>query len=209
MTHHIRVAIGFKRFTDADVDGLAGNVIAGIPGNKNFPSPPVDIGTLRAAVADFRASVVAATGGGTRATADKKKKREVLADLLRKLALYVEANSDGDVEVLLSSGFRPILRTPTQSPLPKPVIVRMSSPNTGRIAIKVKPIRNARSFEVDCAPVGADGTPGDYRKMGGQTDSRALIISGLTPGSIYSIKVRAVGTTGCTDFSDPVSHMCT
>jgi hypothetical protein len=32
MTQHIRVAIGFKHFTGADVDELAGNVIVGTTG---------------------------------------------------------------------------------------------------------------------------------------------------------------------------------
>lgn len=38
-------------------------------------------------------------------------------------------------------------------------------------------------------------------------DSRHVIFSGLTPGSVYTIEIRALGgSTGQSDWSDPVSH---
>ncbi|HEY3663981.1 MAG TPA: fibronectin type III domain-containing protein [Chthoniobacterales bacterium] len=39
-------------------------------------------------------------------------------------------------------------------------------------------------------------------------DSRHIIFDGLTAGKIYTIQVRALGgSTGESDWSDPVSHM--
>ena len=74
--------------------------------------------------------------------------------------------------------------------------------------MKTNRIRNAKSFEIDYAAIGANGTPGEYKTRGGLTNSRALTVTDLIPGTTYSIKVRAVGATGYTDYSDPVSHMC-
>jgi Fibronectin type III domain len=208
MTTHLRVVIGFKKFTDADLDELAGKVIVGIPGNKNFVNPPVDPATLQAAATDFHTSIALSAGGGVYATADKNKKRDALIFLLRKLALYVEANSNSDPETILSSGFQPVVKVRTPSALPKPVIAGIDSPNTGQLVIRMNRILNAKSWEVDYAAVAANGTPGTYQTLGGQTNSRALTITQLTPGTTYSVKVRAVGSAGYSDYSDPVAHMC-
>ena len=36
-----------------------------------------------------------------------------------------------------------------------------------------------------------------------------MIITNLTPGTIYTFRVRAIGgSTGSSDWSDPVAHMC-
>src|SRR5262245_19373273 len=107
MTVHLRVVVGFNRFSDALLDTLAGNVVVRIPGNKNFPNPPVDPATLQAAADDFHTSISSSAAGGVHATADKNKKRDTLIALLRKVALYVEANSNGDPEIILSAGFEP------------------------------------------------------------------------------------------------------
>ena len=109
MTTHLRVVVGFNKFSDSGLEELAGKVIAGIPGNKNFPNPAVEAAALQEAAADFHTSIIAAAGGGTHATADKKKKRQATA-LLRKEALHVEANANGDPEAILSTGYQPVVK---------------------------------------------------------------------------------------------------
>ena len=38
---------------------------------------------------------------------------------------------------------------------------------------------------------------------------RGIILPGLVPGTMYDVQVRAIGgSTGYSDWSDPVSHMC-
>ncbi|MFO1481723.1 MAG: fibronectin type III domain-containing protein [Verrucomicrobiaceae bacterium] len=50
--------------------------------------------------------------------------------------------------------------------------------------------------------------PGPYQSGGLFTNSRSMAINGLTPGGNYQFQVRAVGgSTGYSDWSDPVSHM--
>jgi hypothetical protein len=41
------------------------------------------------------------------------------------------------------------------------------------------------------------------------TKARGIVVPGLTPGAMYDVQVRGIGgTTGYSDWSDPVSHMC-
>jgi len=74
--------------------------------------------------------------------------------------------------------------------------------------VKVKPIANAKCYEVRYAALGAGGAPGPWQSGGLFTNSRSMPLNGLTPGTNYSLDVRAVGgSTGYSDWSDPVSHM--
>ena len=50
---------------------------------------------------------------------------------------------------------------------------------------------------------GGDWEPGVF-----SSDSRRIVFEGLTPGTIYTVQVRALGgSTGQSDWSDPSSHM--
>src|SRR5215510_8461772 len=84
---------------------VGGAVLANVHKNKNFTALPVDQPTLQAALTDFTASIAATVQGGSQATNEKNKKKHELVALLRKLGLYVQANSNEDAAILMSSGF--------------------------------------------------------------------------------------------------------
>jgi hypothetical protein len=49
---------------------------------------------------------------------------------------------------------------------------------------------------------------GNYQPAGVFTQARRMVLTNLIPGTTYTIQVRAVGgSTGHSDWSDPVSHM--
>ena len=108
---------------------------------------------------------------------------------------------------LLSSGFEAVSTNRSQTPLPPPSIRSLDNGNSGQLLVKVTPIANSRAYEVRYAAV-SGGTPGPWQSGGLFTNSRAMSINGLTPGTIYQMQVRAIGgSTGYSDWSDPVSHM--
>ena len=64
---------------------------------------------------------------------------------------------------------------------------------------------NARSYEVRVRA----GTQ-EWKSIGVYTNSRGMLLENLIPGQTYEIQVRAVGgTTGYSDWSDPILHMAT
>jgi hypothetical protein len=203
----LRVLLSFTRDPDHQLEELTGAVITGLNGSKFFPNPPVEQAALQAALTDFTGSVAAAAQGGTHATALKHKKRHALVALLRQLALYVQANCNDDLATLLSSGFLAASTTHGQSQLPKPVITTVNHGNSGQLVVKVKAIRNAKTYELRYGAVGA--APDKLQTIGALTDSRSMPINGLTPGTTYTVQVRALGgSSRYSDWSDPVSHMC-
>jgi len=77
------------------------------------------------------------------------------------------------------------------------------------LVVKARSVRNAKSYEVRQAIVGATATPETWQLIGSFPKARSIVISGLTAGTTYAFCVRAVGgSTERSDWSNPVAHMC-
>ena len=50
--------------------------------------------------------------------------------------------------------------------------------------------------------------PNGWQAAGVFTQARRVVLENLTPGTSYTLQARAIGgSTGYSDWSDPVSHM--
>jgi chitodextrinase len=66
-------------------------------------------------------------------------------------------------------------------------------------------VPNARAYEVRHYT-----TPNTFQPGGTFTQARRIVVDALTPGTTYTFQVRAIGgSTGYSDWSDPISHMAT
>ena len=203
----LRVLIGFSSAANHQLEDTAGAVIKGLTANAAYPTLPVTLVSVQAALTAFTAAIAAQEQGGTAATADKNNKREALIALLRQLAGYVQQNCGNDLAKLLSSGFEAVSTNRSQTALATPGILSIDNGNTGQLLIKVTPIANAKAYEARCAAV-VGGKPDAWQSGGLYTNSRSMALNGLTPGTAYQVQVRAIGgATGYSDWSDSVSHM--
>ena len=207
MSPRVRPVTGFRSLNDQQLVITASAVVKEMTGNANFPNPPEDLKTLATAVEELSAAIAAQVQGGTAATAHKNNKRATVIDLLVRLAHYVHDNCGNNPAVLLSSGFPLAGTNRAKSPLARPSITSIDSENTTELVLQVSRVENARCFDVEFAPLGANNTPGEWKKAGLFTNSRSITVRDLIPGNTYIFRVRAVGTTGYTDWSDPVAHM--
>lgn len=203
----LRVLLGFASASDHSLEETAQAVLENLYGNAVYPTPPVTEAALQAALSAFSASIAAAHQGGPTETADKNNKRDILIDLLRKLAGYVQEKHGNNLANLLGSGFDAVSTNNAPSPLEKPAIKEILNGNSGQQILRVTSIKNAKAWEVRHALLAANGTPGPWEDGGLFTSSRAMAVNNLTPGDNYQFQVRAVGgSTGYSDWSDPVSH---
>ena len=211
----LRVLLGFGNMADHTLEETAQAVSAGLYGNAAFPvAPPVTKAALDAARAAFSTAIAAAKQGGPADTADKNNKRDILIDLLRKLAGYVQANHGNNLANLLSSGFHAVSMNRAQSQLDAPIISDILNGLTGQLLPGIAPIANANGYEARYAALGAPaaggaaGAPGPWQAGGVFSNTRDIAVNALTPGTIYAIQIRALGgSTGYSDWSDPVQHM--
>jgi len=208
MNQQLRVRLDFASAPDATLDEFTKTVLTDMTGNAAVPTPPValaDVETQRQAFSDALADM---EQGGTTATATKNNARAVLVASLRQLALYVQTKCNNDLATLHSTGFQAASTTHAQQPLETPSIVNLTNGTTGQLLARVKPIANARAYEARFAVLGAGNVLGPWQGGGIGTDSRAIPINGLTPGTNYTVEIRAVGgSTGFSEWSNAVSHM--
>lgn len=199
-----RVSLKFAKFTDARLSEFFTTVNTGLAGNTAFPNLPITLAAFEALGTTFIEKLAAAAGGGKRAVAEKNVARADLIDALRQLASYVQSIAGLDLPTLLSSGFQPVVINTVQTPLPKPVIENIDNLQSTLVMFRLKPIPNMRSIEARRRVHGV----GDYQPAGLFTQARKIQQENLTPGTSYDWQFRAVGgSTGYSDWSDPITHM--
>lgn len=200
-----RVSLGFSGFSDSALVEFSHRVINGLTENPAFPTPDVPLGILKDEVDDFENALAMSALGGAAATAAKNAERAKLEEMLRRDAFYVQLAMKNDLTVLLSSGYEAVPGRVPSEPLGTSVVLKIENTETTQLALRVSPVPNAKAYEVRKM----NGTGGWLPATIG-TKSRRLDVDGLVPGLIYQLQVRAIGgSTGFSNWSDPVSHMAT
>ena len=202
MANH-RVSLGFRRYSDADLGGFVQVTISCLAGNPAFPDPPVKLADLQAMQTAFSAALAATADGSRQATVIKNNAREVLLDALRLTAGYVQLKSGHDLATLLTSGFKAMSKNQAQIKLAVPIIKAILNEASAELVLRLTPVPNARSYQAWVK--NGDDT---WQPAGEFSKARRMVVKDLTPGTMYAICVRAVGgSTGYSDWSNPVSHM--
>ena len=205
----IKPQLGFVSMTDADLVARATFVHDGLNGNAAYPSPPVDMPGLKAAIDALNAAIAASLDGGKTATIEKDKRRADVIIMLRLLGHYVEAACKNDMTTFASSGFvaASATRTPPQ-PVTQPIIVSVDQGLAGQLIVTIQRVAKARSYDLRYAPVPAAGTVINWTTITVASTKPPTAISNLTPGTNYSFQVRAFGKLGFSDWSASVERMC-
>jgi hypothetical protein len=166
-----------------------------------FVSPVPTLAVLQAALDAFIAALQAAALGGPAQTAIKNARRAELSAFMRLLANYIGAIADGDMSILLLSGFPHQKPNSTKvGPMPKPVVPEVvQGVHSGELAAATAPVFGASTYNWRFALKSA---PLVYVKTA-QTTAAHVKAPGLTPGETYLVEVNAVGAEGPGDYSNP------
>jgi len=166
---------------------------------------PVSAATLNTANQDFLAKIGALAQGGKAATVDRDNSRDALISLLRQIAAWLEGKAQGNVDTITLFHFDYTSPGHHASVAPgKPSIKAILNSATTQLKLRVNPVANAHSYLVQYRV-----NNGAWVTAGSFTDSRSMVINGLTPGTLYEFRVQAVGgSNAVSDWSDLVSHMC-
>ena len=196
-------------FLTSDSDALlvtdTHTILTGMTGNPSYPTPNPPLAAVTTGLNEFTTALANAADGGITLTAIKNDKRAALVALLRDLATYVQVACNGDLTVLLSSGFP--IQKPQRNPigvLPAPVNLTLAlGPLSGQLNAVVPPVFGASVYNWKLT---ASNAPAVVLQSAQTTGGRTTF-TGLTPGVVYVAQVNAVGAAGPSDWSQPVSQM--
>jgi len=200
----IRVSLSFATAKDDELNGFAILVIACLKTNPLFPNLPVIITALTALQVAFQNSITAAAQGGKMATALKLEARDNLVGALRQTAAYVQSIGLTNVSQVLSSGFDLVSTNRSQVPLEQPVIT-LDNSTTLQLAVQFAAVQYAKAYQLQFST----GTAA-WQEAGIYPNSKGVVLLNLTPGTIYNVRLRAVGgSTQYSPWSATVSLMAT
>lgn len=200
----IKVVTGFSKLRDAELATRAQTIIDNMTGNENYPTPTPALADVSTALTAYRDALSQAESRTAEKIVIKNEKRNEMEMLLNALALYVQANCQNDLAILLSSGFRSRKPNSPIGTLVKPENLKvMNGPNPGSIKLSIDKVTGAGSymFEYTTAPAGDEA---QWISRG--STARTYIVHGLTSGKEYVFRVAGVGADPTLVYSDAVSR---
>jgi hypothetical protein len=205
MKKTIRVALSFATYSDSELNNFAILVAVCLKNNSLFPDLPLTLAAFGVLQTAYQNALIAAANGGRIATAAKNEARANLIAALRQLAAYVQSVGLVNVSDVLSSGFDTVSSKNTQSPLLAPVLSGLDNSVSGQLLVKLQAVANAKAYQVQYS----SGT-GPWLEAGIFPNTRNIVITGLTSGTVYNVRVRAVGgSQQYSPWSTVLSLMCT
>jgi hypothetical protein len=173
---------------------LTQNIVAGMTGNANFPTPNPALATMTTAKTTLQTKLDAVAAGKTAQkgkVTEQNTAEDALDALLTTQAATVESASLGDATKILSAGMQ-VADAPGPVVPPGQVLnlVVTAGDNDGSLDFAFDPTFGAHSFEVEISvdPV----SPTSWQKKMTVTKSSGTI-TGLTSGARMWVRVRAIG----------------
>jgi hypothetical protein len=181
------------------------HVATDLTGNANFTTPPVTPAALTTQANGFNTAVSACVNGTPANTLAKNTLRAALIATLDQLATYVELTANNDPQKIVSSGFS--LASTTRTPQVPGVtsITAITNVAPGKLGLELAVADNAWAYVVEYT-----AQPGGAVKTATFTNPHDVVLTGLTSGTTYSIRVQVMGSGNqVTEWCAPVSAMAT
>ena len=191
-----KIVTGFSRYRDPELDQKAKFIIDSMTGNPHFTSPVPTIEEITTANDEYITARSNAETGDRESVAIKNQKREALENLLNKLALYVEASSNDDEAIMLSSGFSISKHHEPVGILPKPQNFSARPTQKSMISLKLQHIPGAGSYQFEYRQTGVtEWTIEVHTKSN-------MLLTGLESGKEYEFRVTGIGAAPERVYSD-------
>ena len=207
---HLRALTNYRRLPDLDVVKKGITVCTNMTGNPKFSGAPVDLAVFKSNLDSLSTLISEAADGSKTVIAKKNQQRETVIGMLHLLARYVEIVSANDPAAFQTSGF-PLASTTRASAAPLSERIRKidHGTNSGQVLVWIQPVPKAGSYELHHGPAVNGGVPSTWATQPVLMAKSPVVLAGLMPGTTYYFQARALLKDGFTDWSDPVTFICT
>lgn len=194
----------FSTYSDGAFESKVHTIKSSMTGNTYFPTPVPTLAEITAAAADYSAALIKAASGDRMEIADKNAKRLVLEELLITFCRYINLTANGNLVMLLSSGFD-LSKDPEPVLITKPENIEVLNGLTpGELKVSVKAVKGARVYLHEYT---TDSTLRPESWVQTISTTRKFTFINLQPGTIYYCRVGAAGTNNQLLYSDVISRM--
>lgn len=205
MKRTVRVSLGFATYQKHELNSFAILSIVCLKNNALFPSLAVPIAALTALQTAYQDALTATALGGTQNTAVYLEARDALIVALRQNAAYVQSLNLTESQVL-TSGYDVIVWNNSPITLVAPAGIVLDNSISGQLGVSLQAVTGAKAYHVQYS---ADGGK-TWLDVGIWPNTKNIVIRNLVPGTVYSVRIRAVGgSTQYSPWSATVSLMCT
>lgn len=198
----VKVSLELAKMSVMKMVAFGNHVVTNIGTSSYFATPYPALSVVSSAVSSLQTLAEEAKGGGTAKTAAVKVQRDVVENLLVQLGHYVEgiANDSADSItaelIVLTAGMNVKRNTPRQKQ-----VFTVEAVSVGKVKLTAKRVVNGtHEWEYTTTPnVAASWIDAD---LGTKS---VITLSGLTSGTRYYFRHRAVQKNGPTNWDEPYS----
>ncbi len=199
----MQIKSSFSSLSSANFVSQVELILTSLTGNATFPEPwPSTVPTLaqlQSELASYQGLLSATNSRDQSRIPAREDARRALNDDLATVAFYLQSVAKGDGTVLGTTGY-PLRKLPQRvlnpevlSPPQRFDLTR--GPLSGSLVINASKVQKAGSYDVQIAT--ADPTvESNWTLAGSFKNCRRIELEGLTPGKVYSVRMRALGSAG-------------
>ncbi len=200
---------GFKHSPDDELLTRTMTVLQAMDKNAAFTDPQPDLADVGLAWRDFQEKLaIARRRGSPYDTATKNKARDMLVRLMQQLAFYVNKIADGNLQLLLSSGFL-LNNYPRRKEVPDIItgVTLQEGRQSGQMRLDFQKQKQVPLYEYryGLKPEGSDEPQWTAPLL--TSSSRNNVLAPLELFQRYYVQVRAVNSLGKSPWSEAVSYI--
>lgn len=183
------------------------NVLVRMSTNPAFTDPQPTLLNIQTKLTELEDLTQVAVDGSREDRLRRDICAEELKGMMRTLSNYVAMIAEGNGLVILSSGFKIRNQAIPAPPVAIPTsLLAQRSSYRGVVEVKWEPVDHANSYQVMMTSTDPNDETAEWDSAAVSSKTKAKIHD-LTPGTYYWFKVKSIGSSSESGFSDPATIM--
>lgn len=197
-----KVKLGLAGLTPLQLVEKAELIVTNLTGNASFPTPAPDLAEVQAAIDFCKEWIQKSAFGDRRAITKRNVGIKNLTDMVRGLGAYVNFAADGSKELIESAGFETARQPEPAAPVTAPIdFIAKRGEKEGEILLNWKRVANSRTYQVEITMMDP-ADPACIWDVAGLTGRSRFTLENLDGGKMYWFRVKAIGSTESSAYSD-------
>lgn len=200
-----RITADYAYMSDAALELKSQSIVAAVGGSPHFTTPVPSLVEVSGVIANYKSLLVEAQMRDKTKVATKNALKKELVSTIRALGNYVTQTAEGELEVLISSGFTLAKTGQAAPPITNPQDLQVENGlNSGEIITGVKAVKSAKAYIHQYT---ADPITDNSQWTSVASTKCKNVFTGLEPAKIYWFQIAAIGANEQIAYSEMLSKI--